>query len=288
MSAVHRPPRQLLLALLGENLVDRPERHVRAGAFLAALEPTGVTAPAVRGALNRLVHTEVLLRHRRGREISFSLTDAGVDLLGQAVDRVRRPRIILVDKVGWTLCSFSVPERQRALRHRVRSILTWAGFAPVRDGFWLAPGAVDLSAPMRPVRAQLPEGSLLAFHAREFTAFPIEQAVRAAWDIEGIRAEHEEFSSRWENPATVLEPGSPLAAMTMLVADWLALLRADPGLPKEYMGDDFALPRSVETYERLRAELGPAARAEFEDLCAGRGRPLDGAADTLSTRAVTV
>src|SRR5690606_13451254 len=108
VSAVHRPPRQLLLALLGENLVDRPERHVRAGAFLAALEPTGVTAPAVRGALNRLVHTGVLLRHRRGREISFSLTDAGVDLLGQAVDRVRRPRIILVDKVGWTLCSFSV------------------------------------------------------------------------------------------------------------------------------------------------------------------------------------
>lgn len=278
LSLVHRPPRQLLLALLGENLVDQPDRPVRAGAFIAALEPCGVTGPAIRVALNRLVHTEVLVRHRRGREISFSLTDSGVDLLTQAVERVRRPRIILVDKVGWTLCTFSVPERQRALRHRVRSILTWAGFAPVRDGFWLAPGAVDLSAPLRLVKDQLPEGSLLAFHAREFPDFPIDQAVRQAWDIDAIRSDHEVFCSTWAQSVTALRAGSPLATMTTLVADWLALLRSDPGLPKEYMGKDFALPRSVEIYERLREELGPPARAEFEDLCAGRQRPPSGRA----------
>lgn len=265
-----RPPRQLLLAFLGENLVERPELPVRAGAFIAALEPAGVTGPAIRVALNRLVHTDVLLRQRQGREISFSLTESGLDLLKQAVDRVRRPEIILVDKVGWTLCTFSIPERHRGLRHRVRSILTWAGFAPVRDGLWLAPGAVDLSAPLRLVRNQVPEGSLLVFHAREVEHFPIDDAVRQSWDIAAIRHAHELFGRTWADPSTIPGLGSPLAAMTTLVADWLALLRSDPGLPRHYMGKDFALPDSVQIYARLRKELGPPARSEFEDLCAGR------------------
>lgn len=253
---------------------------MRAGAFIAALEPAGVTGPAIRVALNRLVHTGVLLRQRQGREIRFSLTESGLDLLSQAVDRVRDPRIILVDKVGWTLCTFSIPERQRALRHRVRSILTWAGFAPVRDGLWLAPGEADLSVPLRLVRTQLPKGSLLVFHARELDSFPIDVAVRQAWDIDAIRSAHELFGSTWSDDS--LETGMarsdierPLAIMTTLVADWLALLRADPGLPREYMGKDFALPRSVQVYERLREALGPPARAEFEELCAGGQRSAE-------------
>ena len=248
---------------------------MRAGAFIAALEPAGVTGPAIRVALNRLVHTGVLLRQRQGREISFSLTESGLDLLSQAVDRVRDPRIILVDKVGWTLCTFSIPERHRALRHRVRSILTWAGFAPVRDGLWLAPGEADLSVPLRLVRTQLPKGSLLVFHARELDSFPIDVAVRQAWDIDAIRGAHELFGSTWSDDSVRTEIESPLAIMTTLVADWLALLRADPGLPREYMGKDFALPRSVQIYERLRDDLGPPARAEFEDLCAGRLRSAE-------------
>lgn len=248
---------------------------MRAGAFIAALEPVGVTAPAIRVALNRLVHTGVLLRQRQGREISFSLTESGLDLLCEAVDRVREPRIILVDKVGWTLCTFSIPERQRALRHRVRSILTWAGFAPVRDGLWLAPGEADLTVPLRLVRDQIPEGSLLVFHARELEGFPIDGAVRQAWDIDAIRRAHEIFGSTWSHTFVTTGTTSALATMTTLVADWLALLRSDPGLPREYMGKDFALPRSVQVYERLRETLGPLARAEFEDLCAGRVRSAE-------------
>lgn len=270
MPVQSRSPRQLLLAILGENMVDEPERPVRAGAFIAALGPTGVTGPAVRVALDRLVHTEVLSRERRGREVVFALTPSGTAMLREATDRVRRPHELPLERDGWTSCTFSIPERQRALRHRLRSILSWAGFAPLRDGLWLAPGEVDLSVPLGPLRNQLPEGSILAFHAREVADFPIAAAVREAWDIDAIRAAHHAFIDTWSDPEAVSAPVTALAASTMLVADWLALLRIDPHLPRQYMGEDWPLPISIELYRGLREDLRAESSREFADLRAGR------------------
>jgi phenylacetic acid degradation operon negative regulatory protein len=52
----------------------------------------------------------------------------------------------------------------------------------------------------------------------------------------------------------------------MLVADWLALLRVDPRLPREFMDARWPAARSYETYRRLHAALATASDAEFADL----------------------
>jgi len=269
MPVQSRPPKQLLLALLGDQVLDLPDQPVRAGAFIAALEGAGVAEPATRMALDRLARRGVLERRRRGREIEFALTADGVEMLGEAADRVRGSNPFHREP-GWTLVTFSIPEGRRDLRHRLRAALTWEGFAPVRDGLWLAPGRVELVAALGHLADRLPEGAIAAFHAREIDGFPIAASVRQAWDIENIRATHRAFIDTWSDPRTVAEPGAALAASTMLVADWLALLRVDPGLPAAYMGEDWPAPESVALYQRLRAELAQPARAEFEDLTRSR------------------
>ena len=45
----------------------------------------------------------------------------------------------------------------------------------------------------------------------------------------------------------------------MLVADWLALLRADPRLPAEFMDAEWPATRSVQTYRRIREKLARAS-----------------------------
>jgi phenylacetic acid degradation operon negative regulatory protein len=54
----------------------------------------------------------------------------------------------------------------------------------------------------------------------------------------------------------------------MLVADWLALLRADPRLPREFMDAQWPASRSFETYRRVHDALAAAADAEFRALMA--------------------
>lgn len=255
-----RQPRQLLLAFFGEHVLDDP-LPVRASVLIGVLEGAGITASATRAALDRLIAAGVLARTRSGREILFSLTSHGLAVLTEAAGRVRSSRPFDPVGQGWTLVTFSIPEDQRTLRHRLRSTLTWEGFAPLRDGLWLAPGEVDVAAAFQPLRPDLPPHALMAFHAREL--LPIGAAVRSAWDIEAIRHEHLAFIKNW---STVDKTTSPLSLRTMLVADWLALLRTDPRLPREFMGAGWPAARSYETYRRLHAALATASDAEFAAL----------------------
>lgn len=232
-----------------------------------------MAAPATRATLDRLVRSGILARSRSGREILFSLTEHGVAVLREATHRVRGPRPFDPKGQGWTLVTFSIPEGQRTLRHRLRSTLTWEGFAPLRDGLWLAPGEVDLAGSLEPLRQHLPPNAVIAFHARELTGFPIAESVRAAWDIEAIRREHLAFIEMWDDPAAETMALSALTLRTMLVADWIALLRADPRLPAEFMDEQWPAARSAEVYRRMHEKLADASAAEFEALVAARAMP---------------
>jgi phenylacetic acid degradation operon negative regulatory protein len=90
----------------------------------------------------------------------------------------------------------------------------------------------------------------------------MDQAVRVAWDVEGIRDAHHEFISHWEREDAASDL-PPLTARTLLVADWLALLRLDPRLPRQYMGADWPADRSYELFTRRHREFAFPAVREF-------------------------
>lgn len=261
-----RQPKQLLLAFFGEHVVDQDVPPLKATALIEVLEGAGVAAPATRATLDRLVQRGLLSRERRGRGIVFSLTDEGGAVLREATERVRGPHPFEPHGDGWTLVTFSVPEDQRTLRHRLRSALTWEGFAPLRDGLWLAPGEVDLAAALEPLRADLPAAAITAFHARELPGYAMADNVRAAWDIDRIREEHLAFIDTWRDPRAAAPASSPLSARAMLVADWLALLAADPRLPRQFMDDDWPADRSYEVFWAARRSLEEASTAQFAAL----------------------
>lgn len=259
-SILTRKPRQLLLAFFGEYVCDRYFEPLRASVLLSALEPAGIAGPAVRTNLDRMVDSGLLARRRLGREVGFELTARGSEVLREAARRVTGPEPFAPQGEGWTVVSFTVPEHMRTLRHRLRAALTWAGFAPLRDGLWIAPGAVDLVGALDGVAPDLPPGALTAFAAAELPGFPMADAVRMAWDVERIRRAHDEFIAFWERVDAVREL-PPLTARVVLVADWLALLRADPRLPREYMGRGWPADRSYAVFTRVHRELAfPAVR----------------------------
>jgi phenylacetic acid degradation operon negative regulatory protein len=261
-SVLTRKPRQLLLAFFGEYVCDRYFEPVRASVLIGVLESAGVGAPAVRTNLDRMVHSGMLERTRLGREIGFELTPHGSEVLREASGRVNGPAPFEPQGDGWTLVSFTVPEHRRTLRHRLRAALTWSGFAVLRDGMWIAPGAVDLASALDAIIPDLGPGAVNAFTASELAGFPMDQAVRVAWDVERIRDAHHEFIAHWgrEDAASDLPP---LTARTLLVADWLALLRVDPRLPRQYMGADWPADRSYELFTRRHREFAFPAVREF-------------------------
>lgn len=262
--AVRRRPEQLLLAFLGELVVDRSLGPVPTAVLIDVLDELGVAPTATRATLQRMVGRGLLEPVRHGRTVSYLLTPTAERVLLDARDRVFATDPFVPRGGGWTLVTFSVPESRRDVRHRVRAQLTWAGFGLLRDGLWIAPGEVDVARALGPILEESAgELELVAFRAEEVAGFSVAAAVGSAWRLDEIRARHEDFQSRWADANPAAEPAASLPALTALVADWLDLLRGAPPLPVEHLGQGWPGPASVAAFRRLHGGLAVAAAREL-------------------------
>ncbi len=265
-----RRPEQLLLAFLGEFVLDADVGHVPSAVLIGLLAELGVGDAATRATLARMSRRDLLAKVRAGREVAYGLTPTSESVLREARSRVLADEPFAPVGIGWTLVTFSVPESQRDARHRVRATLTWSGFGLLRDGLWIAPGEVEVASVLRPLDGDLAGVELSAFRAYEIEGFSATRAVRSAWRLDEIRTHHLEFLRTW---ADVDGSANPLRDMTALGADWLALLRADPRLPAEHLSADWPSGRSAATFRRLREVFAGAARADLVELLGRSNAP---------------
>lgn len=255
-------PRRLVLALIGELHLAGDSGPYLAVTLIRILEDAGVSAPAARAALDRFVLRGLLSRERVGRGISYRLTPSGEQVITEGAGRVHADAPFTPLGEGWTIVTFSVPEGKRGLRHRLRSALTWSGFAPLRDGVWIAAGERDPVRTLNALGDDLDTADIVAFQARDLDGFPMLGRVGDAWDLDAVRAEHESFLKRWADLDSDLPSRDPLAAMALLVADWLELLRHDPRLPAKYLGADWPATHSHAAYLARRTEFTKIAEEQ--------------------------
>jgi phenylacetic acid degradation operon negative regulatory protein len=261
----HRP-QSLLFSFFGGVVRGRDRSPIPTSVFLRLLGELGVAEAAARATLARMTRKGLLERSQVGRTAHYRLTPETDALVRKAADRVTASAPFEHPDGQWTLLSYSVPESRRDLRHRVRATLTWAGFGGLRDGLWIAPGTVDVGAVL--ADAGLAEVAGLAewFAASPSPGVRVDQLIRRAWPVDRIRESHERFIRTWWSEP----PGQdPLAQVTLLGADWLRLLRSDPGLPARFLSPDWPAARSAAVYRRCYESLLPAAHRRL-DLELGR------------------
>ena len=145
------------------------------------------------------------------------------------------------------------------------------GFGGLRDGLWIAPGTVDVAAVLG--RSDLADvaGLADAFAARPLPGHRPRPAGAPRLGRAGRPAGAHLVHRDVEPPPRV---GGSLAQLTLLGADWLALLRTDPGLPAAQLGPDWPAATSSATYRRVFDGLEPAARAALERGLRATGRSL--------------
>ncbi|WP_175393666.1 PaaX family transcriptional regulator [Rhodococcus globerulus] len=248
-------PQQLMLAFLGTFVVDRDRDVIAAKIYLELFGYLGVSESATRATLNRMVRSGLLTRVQVGRTASFGISERGEKLLREGGARVTAANPFAREDSGWTLLSYTIPEARRDLRHQLRSQLLWAGFGRLRDGLWIAPGVVDTQELLSGLGTT--DVASFAFAGNPLPGTSPADFVADAWDLAAIEAEHRQFIDRWTDSDAA--PENPLAAHTALVADWLRLLRGDPGLPTQYLPRDWPAETSTATYAKASQKYsGPA------------------------------
>ncbi|WP_432194564.1 hypothetical protein [Streptomyces sp. bgisy027] len=161
--------------------------------FLRLLAGLGIAEAATRATLARMTRKGLLERIQVGRAAHYRLSPGAEAIVRKADERVSAPAPFEHPDGQWTLLSCSMPESRRDLRHQLRAALSLAGFGRLRDGLWIAPGAVDVGAVF--ADADLAEAAGLAewFAAVPLPGVGVEDFIRRAWPVGEIRERHERF-----------------------------------------------------------------------------------------------
>ncbi|MGY0020465.1 PaaX family transcriptional regulator [Streptomyces sp. cg35] len=251
-------PQSLMLSFLGLYVLGRGTA-VYSGSVIDVFARLEVSEDAARSTLARMVKRDLLVRHRRGRKMYFGLTERAVDVLRDGHDRIWSGSVVEPDWDGtWTLVGFSLPESRRSLRHDLRSRLVWAGFGPLQNGLWAAPGRIDVPTVVAGLDLDRHLNVL-----RAQAAEPTEAAhlLDRAFDTAAIAARSRAFLAAWDTPRPMPAAPDDLARQLLLHTDWLQLVRSTPRLPADHLPEDWPAVRAEQVFRKLSAQYdGPAGQ----------------------------
>ena len=238
--------------------------------LIQLLGDLGVESAGVRSSVSRLKKRGVLVSLRRGGSAAYRLSPELEDVFTAGDERIFAPRRARKDD-AWLLASFSVPEAQRHLRHKLRTILTRVGCGQVSPGLWIAPGNLADEVEQQLRRAGLMDYVDL-FKATHLTKGHIHEKVGQWWDLPALEAlytdfleRHEPVLHRWqqlegedsESPELLKQA---FADYVPMVTEWRRLPYMDPGLPEEYLPDKWHGLAAQELFTKLHELLGPKAQ----------------------------
>jgi phenylacetic acid degradation operon negative regulatory protein len=258
--------RSALFDLYGDHLRTRGDQAPVA-VLVRLLAPLGVTGPAVRTSISRMVRQGWLRPVRQPAGPGYALTEQARSRLDEAAARIYRTREPRWTG-SWDLLVLE-PLTSRSVRARVRSGLGYLGYAPLSDSTWISPAA---SAEVGPLLAA--EGATFSRFAAQ-DGDPAAQAARA-WDLDALAAAYRSW--RTFAGALVADPDAHLdrpvadpderafAVRSVLVHEWRKFLFTDPGLPVELLPPDWAGDEAARFFADEAARLMPAA-SRFVDAC---------------------
>lgn len=255
----------VLLTVLGE-LVLPSGGAVWTSTVVRALGALDVEERNARQALARLADDGTLSSERHGRRARWHLTDRGQRLL---VDGTRRIYGLGTDDDAWdgrwlvVLCS--VPEEQRAKRHRLRTRLEFAGFGFLAPGVAVSPHVEredDANDVLREL--DLAPGAVV-FRAEAGTLVAADDVLARAWDLDGLASAYEGFTTTFVARAPRTDEDR-FAGLVELVHAWRRFPFADPGIPPALLPPGWPGHRAHDVFVDRHDAWTPGARRWYEAL----------------------
>ncbi|MDF5758308.1 PaaX family transcriptional regulator C-terminal domain-containing protein [Spongiactinospora sp. TRM90649] len=254
-------PQSVMLTFLGDHVSGR-RVLVSAGSFIDVFARVGISEMATRSTLARMVRRGLLHRRRAGRHMYFGLTDTIAKVLQDGERRIWRTGVVNEhQREHWTLIGFSLPESWQRERHELRSRLIWAGFGPLGNGLWLAPGDVDVAGVVEDLGA-----NVKVFAAEPRPPTDMRALVSDAYDLDGLGRKYADFLTRWDQADPMPRAPDDLARSLVLLTEWLQIIRVDPRLPVRHLPDDWPAGKAQAVCHALYERFRPQAAAIVADL----------------------
>jgi phenylacetic acid degradation operon negative regulatory protein len=264
-------PQHLIMTLLGDYWYGR-EEYLPSSGLVAIAAEFDVSEASARVALSRLYRRGMLTSVRQGRRTFYAIHPEVRSVLGANRDRavafLSGPDTSWDGR--WTVITFSIPENQRGVRHALRTRLRALGFGAVYDGVWVSPRPLADVAMKELV-------SMEVEHATVFRADVVSPETPgpghplAAWNLDEVRGEYEQFLSRFQPLVRRIRAGTvgaseALVSRTAVMDTWRRFPRLDPDLPARLLPDGWPRMRARDLFLEVYEALGPLAELRFRQI----------------------
>ena len=265
--------RPAILTLYGDYLLGRGG-EISIASLIELLGNFGLSGQAVRSAVSRMCRGG-LLKVRRTRSGSYySLAESGYELLNRGTERIFQRKDEQWDGM-WSIVTYSVPERMREARDRLRLELGWLGYGPLSEATWISP--YDLTAEVEKLARRIGvREHIYAFHVRHHGDTLPSAIVSRCWDLQRIHEKYASFieeyrpklehhSERLRNGETV-EPSECFVERFNLIHEYRRLPFFDPDLPKELLPEGWLRPQAADLFRDYHDLLAAKANDYFDSV----------------------
>jgi phenylacetic acid degradation operon negative regulatory protein len=265
-------PRSFLFTLYGDYVQPLAPYGARIGSLVRLGEVFGISSAALRTAVSRMTSEGWLVAFRDRHRSVYKLTDRGQHLIQEGVQRIYRTTTASWDG-RWLLVCYSVPERKRNQRDRIRSTLSFLGFGSAVNGVYVS--ARDLRREVMELVKENQVVDEVTLHWGEL-AWPIPDSrlVERAWSLKDLTKRYSDFNTRTrvslpDVRAKLRRRGvsdqDAFRRRFLLTHEYRHLLFGDPDLPAELLPSDWAGLAAKNLFLEYNRILKPAADRFFKE-----------------------
>ncbi len=190
--------------------------------------------------------TEGLLKISDPATHAYELTDEGYTAISLTFPTFRFLRIKW-DGI-FRILSYEIPEKKRELRDKLRREVASWGLGPWHRSFWITPHPIIPSL-RRLVSEREEEVYIQAFESTHVFGDQ-EVLIEKVWNKKSLESSYRTLFKGWH---TILSKDQDkIAKMKQVVSEYVEILKTDPGLPKQLVGETWIGFEAVQLFREIR------------------------------------
>lgn len=245
----------------------QPGAQLAGPVLMRLLADLGLSGPAARSLLLRMRREGLLSSERAGREARYRLAP----IVGAAQARLERQ--LHGDRPAWdgsfNGVLYTVPERHRAFRDRLRRCAQLLGYVTLRPGLLVA--TTDRRQELSSLLPAQPPGSQMFAIRLTLSARDSHRVAGELWDLDALAGRYRAVLADARNRITRAERRPPrhTAALQEFAAATLALYEVagdDPDLPAQLLPPDWPGQQVGPTLHQAISVFGPLLDEYFATI----------------------
>lgn len=151
----------------------------------------------------------------------------------------------------WRIISYEIPEKKRELRDKLRREMQGWGLGPWHRSFWITPHPI--TSTLKSLVSQKEEEKYIQAFEADHVFGDREVLIEKVWTKTALDKQYRELFKKWHD---ILSSESPkIDKFKKVVNEYVNILKNDPGLPKELIGEQWIGFEGFNIYKEIRSIL---------------------------------